>query len=62
MGDSKKIDSGSNVYKVSDGFGHKTVTDEKGLATEEIGTANTETEALNIIKSHSGSDKVKIRK
>lgn len=62
MSNSKKIDSGSNVYKVSDGFGKKTVTDEKGLATEEIGTANTETEALNIIKGHSGSDKVKIRK
>jgi hypothetical protein len=62
MGSSKKVDSGKNVYKIRDGFGHKTVTNENGLATEEVGTANTETEALNIIKGHSGSDKVNIRK
>jgi hypothetical protein len=56
---SKKVKSGKEYYKLNEGFGKIVVTRLNGLASKEIGTAKTEVEALNIVKSDSGSNEIK---
>lgn len=59
MGSSKKVKSGKEYYRLSEGFGKIAVTWLNGLGSKEIGTAKTEVEAINIVKSHSGSNEFK---
>jgi len=59
MSKDKHISSGGNSYRIRDVGDDKSVTKSEWGPRSNVGTAKDEVGALNVIKSDSGSDKVK---